>query len=279
MPKGHEKELSKTSASPLTDFAKETRDISNILLILDNQEVKTNPFGANVTGENSYRRAERIGAALHLITNHIPESEPLRSGVRKAGLNLLSQILELRTGFRTPASEKGQTALASLRELISLVRLLAVAGFVSPQNVHTVSGALDELGSLIVVSQRSTLAEQTTITRDDLTPPMLETSLSRTARQHLPERRTRRRRGIKDITDEEGSVSDTPTSTRADQIMDILKVGGILGIKDISVNLPQYSEKMIQRELADLVSAQRVTKLGAKRWSKYHVVSQGLQGS
>ena len=59
---------------------------------------------------------------------------------------------------------------------------------------------------------------------------------------------------------------------RSDRIMDMLKVGGMLGIKDISTNLPQYSEKMIQRELAELVTSGRVRKLGAKRWSRYEIV-------
>jgi len=61
-------------------------------------------------------------------------------------------------------------------------------------------------------------------------------------------------------------------SSRGDQIMEILKQGGTLGIKDISINVPQYSEKMVQRELAELVRLNRVRKVGAKRWSKYQIV-------
>ena len=171
MPKGHEKEVSKTPTSPSTDSIRDTRDASNVLLILDSQTIKTTPFGANVSGENSYRRAERISAALHLITNHVPDTEPLRSVIRTKGLELLSFILELRSGFRAPASEKGQAALAAIRELISLVRLLAVSGFISIQNANAIAEAVDELGSLIVVSQRSALAEQLTISREHLTPP------------------------------------------------------------------------------------------------------------
>lgn len=56
--------------------------------------------------------------------------------------------------------------------------------------------------------------------------------------------------------------------------MDILKFGGILGIKDIASNLPQYSEKMIQRELASLVQKGFVQKTGAKRWSRYQVAGE-----
>jgi len=61
------------------------------------------------------------------------------------------------------------------------------------------------------------------------------------------------------------------SGARANQILDILKLGGALGIKDIAANLPQYSEKMIQRELANLVVTRSVEKAGEKRWSKYRI--------
>ncbi|MFZ2886779.1 MAG: hypothetical protein WA021_03095 [Minisyncoccia bacterium] len=167
----------------------------------------------------------------------------------------------MRTGFRAPASEKGQEILAVIRELISHTRMLAVAGYISIQNGQAVAEALDELGSLIVASQRSALSEQLTVTREDLIPrsrePLRETE-SRTARPH----REPRKKEVPHVTGE-----------RPEQIMDILKFGGTLGIKDIAANVPQYSEKMVQRELAELVVSGKVQKLGSKRWSRYRVVS------
>lgn len=271
MPKGHEKESSKTQNAFSPDNVRETRDVTNILSILDNPIVRTNPFGANVTGDTSYRRAERISAALHLVTNHVPDNEPLRTAVRTGGIELLGLLLGLRSGFRSLASEKGQASLAAIRELISLVRLLAVAGYVSSQNVSAIAEALDELGSLIVVSQKSVLAEQVSISRDDLIPAQ-KSSL----RTDLPiKNASRTNAGIRGSQIQKDNIKDASdtNSARSGQIMDILKLGGVLGIKDISANLPQYSEKMIQRELADLVDANRVKKIGAKRWSRYQIVS------
>ena len=274
MPKGQEKEVSKTSTSPYTDSVRDTRDASNVLLILDSQTIKTTPFGANVSGENSYRRAERISAALHLITNHVPDTEPLRSVIRTKGLELLSFILELRSGFRAPASEKGQAALAAIRELISLVRLLAVSGFISIQNANAIAEAVDELGSLIVVSQRSALAEQLTISREHLTPPAGPAVFSKTERTYPGVERsfTVRHSVQKSVKDAVGHDDGISNSARSERIVEILKVGGMLGIRDVASNLPQYSEKMVQRELADLVHAGRVRKIGSKRWSRYEVV-------
>lgn len=267
MPKGHEKEPSKTPSGISAESFKDAKDISNVLTILDNQSIRTSPFGANVTGENSYRRAERIGAALHLITNHVPLSEPLRMSIRSGGLRLLDLLLELRAGFRSPASEKGQETLATIRELVSLIRMLAIAGYISVQNGQVVAAALDELGALIVASEKSTLAEQLTISREDLVPPASE-GVVRERESEGERSRKRTRIGQKDRIRESAELM----TGRADRIMDILKLGGTLGIKDVAANLPQYSEKMIQRELADLVDSGRVQKIGAKRWSKYRAV-------
>lgn len=267
MPKSHITDSSKTITNDTFDLKGDKIEISNILAILDAYQLKTNPFGSNLTGENSYRRAERICAALHLITNHIQSDEPLRTSARDAGLRLLNKILEFRNEFRATASEKGQSVLAEIRGTISLVRLLVIAGYISMQNANAVIEALDELGSLILVSERSRLAEQVILSRGDLTPPahtmfapkdsgMISRIGQRAAKKDL----------IKHVKDDmvgSGGVE------RGNQIMDILRAGGVLGIKDITSNLPQYSEKMVQRELANLVQLQRVEKTGEKRWSRY----------
>ncbi|OGG58617.1 hypothetical protein A2765_02750 [Candidatus Kaiserbacteria bacterium RIFCSPHIGHO2_01_FULL_56_24] len=273
MPKGHEKEVSKTPTSSVTESIKDTRDVSNVLLILDSIVIKTNPFGANISGENSYKRAERISAALHLVTNNVPEDEPLRATIRHKGLDLLSIILELRSGFHGAASEKGQAALAIIRELISLARLLAVSGFISAQNANAIAEAIDELGSLIIVSQRSTLAEQLTISRDQLIPPASQSiAFPKHERTAGIERVTAAKRTYqKDIT--QSSLQSSPISAqRSEMILGILKLRGMIGIRDISSNLPQYSEKMVQRELAGLVEGGKVRKIGSKRWSRYQLV-------
>lgn len=270
MPKGHIKEVSETNVTTELGYQKTQKDVSNILEILDSQQVQTNPFGANISGDNSYRRAERISAALHLVTNHVPENEPLRTTVRESALRLLDRILELRSGFRGVASEKGQSVLVEIRSIISQARLLAIAGYVSAQNARSIIETVDELGSLIIISQRSTLAEQVSLSRDDLVPRTQSTY--RTNIGHKVTQEIRKQSIKKDTKDIKGDIENqSKNSDRSGRILDILRVGGELGIKDVSNNLPQYSEKMIQRELADLVSAGAVLKVGEKRWSRYRI--------
>src|SRR3989338_2554249 len=68
---------------------------------LNDQEVRTRPFGSNTAGERAYRKAERIAAALYLVTNHIQPGEPARVHVREDTLKLLSLILALRDEMRS----------------------------------------------------------------------------------------------------------------------------------------------------------------------------------
>jgi len=150
-----------------------------------------------------------------------------------------------------------------------MVRLLAVSGYVSTQNAHAIAEALDELGNLIVVAQRSTLAEQTTISREDLMPPVSHSSYSESATRPDARRKSDVQKDIKDRTTKDRETD----AARPERIMDILKAGGVLGIKDITANLPQYSEKMVQRELAELVQLKRVEKTGEKRWSRYKIAA------
>jgi hypothetical protein len=178
-------------------------------------------------------------------------------------------ILDLRSAFRSPASEKSHSALALIREIISLTRLLSVSGFISFQNANVIADAIDELGSLIVVSQRSSLSEQFTISRDQLIPPSVSDAAG--GRIERPIQNTiKRTRDVESAS--QTRAQEKTSSDRSSIIMDILKAGGTLGIKDISSNLPQYSEKMVQRGLSDLVRSGKVRKIGFKRWSRYQAV-------
>ena len=259
----------------------ELRDIqktNSISRFIDGQVVKTNPFGNNRAGERVYRRAERLVAGLYLLTNHISSDESVRAKVRTDATDLLTQTLSLRDEMRSPQSGNYQNLQSTVRELISLVRILAVSGFVSTQNAGIMIEALDELGVYLNASQKSILAESVSLSREDLI------DVRGSFAQHT------NTRPVKDIKDtgeikDTGNVTDNrkmsvsirqtegQSSLRAQSIVEVLRSGGSLGIKDIVSNLPEYSEKMIQRELAVLVGGGTVKKQGLKRWSKYSVAA------
>src|SRR3989344_5526381 len=111
-----------------------------------------NPFGKNRSGDRAYRRAERLSAAIFLMSKHIPGEEPLRNEVRIAALATLPKILACKDEMRSTMSESIADVQATLRHLISLIRLMVFSGFVSAQNAEIVTIAADELGNFVSVA-------------------------------------------------------------------------------------------------------------------------------
>ncbi|HUO50483.1 MAG TPA: hypothetical protein VMU25_02895 [Candidatus Paceibacterota bacterium] len=235
---------------------------------IEGQSVRTDPFGSNRAAERLYRRVERVTAALYLLTKHIAASEPVRAEVRTEAVSLFTKVLNLKDEMR--ALESGALAefQSSIRHLISLVRILTAGGYVSFQNADVVIGALDELGSFVSSAQRSALAEGVVLTREDIvgdTSPLGE----RYPVKDIKDRKEVRDKNLSDTQKTPPQSRTASVDVRAQGIIAVLRGGGDLGIKDIAARLPDYSEKMIQRELAHLIQSGHVKKDGFKRWSRY----------
>ena len=256
------------------DAIKDIQRTDSISRFIDQHSVRTNPFGENRAADRAYRRAERIAAGLHMLTNHIPEQEPVRSEVRSTAALVLLDVLKLRDEMRSVHSHSVAELQGRVRYLISMARIMEVSGFVSQQNATTVIEALDELGTYITASQRSILSENISLSREDLIDvrmPTYRAAHPKFIKDTSDIKDTKDSAIVKDSheTSVKGSDSIGTLSVRVQSILEILKVGGSLGIKDISANLPEYSEQMIQRELLELVTRGAIKKTGLKRWSKY----------
>ncbi|MDR3570827.1 MAG: hypothetical protein P4L81_01345 [Candidatus Pacebacteria bacterium] len=248
------------------DDIKDNQKGDSFSRFIDSQHVKTDPFGKNRAAERLYRRVERLVAALYLLTRHIPETEPLKLEIRSRGIALLEKVLDLKDEMRAAESDALGSFETAVRGLISLVRILTAAGRISFQNADTVIGALDELVGFINSSQRSPLSEVFSFTREDIMgdmSPLYDRNVLKDIRDT--------KKVVRDNTDTDSTRTE-PTGSRAQGIVSVLRGAGELGIKDISARLPDYSEKMIQRELAALVKSGQVKKDGFKRWSKYSLV-------
>lgn len=256
------------------DEIKDIQKTDSISRFIDSHAVRTNPFRDNRAGDRAYRRAERISAAIHLLTNHIDSSEPVCVSIRTGAVDLLEHVLALRGEMRSAQSSLFSAAQAKIRHLISLVRILTVSGYVSIQNATTMVEALDELGNFMTAAQRSMLSESVSLSRDDLLD--VRTSEVKPARfvKDIKDNDVGHESGTQSVqsTSDYKSVNDGHLSVRMQSIIETLQSGGLMGIKDICTNLPEYSEKMIQRELAEMVEAGKVRKTGLKRWSKYAVI-------
>lgn len=253
------------------DGSKDIQKRSPLAPFFDESPLHTNPFGHNNSAERLYRRSERVVGAIYLLTNHISSEEPARELVRESGLRIIRNALALRDGLRAEGSVFLDTFRASIRYSISLVRMLMISGLVSVQNARTMIDALDELGNFVNISRRSPLSEGVVFSKEDLLD--IGTFIKDT-KEIKDSARTREAGPAKDVREQSvirPTASTPDTSVRRQNVLEILKSGRELGIRDIAANLPEYSEKTIQRELAVLVAEGRVKKTGLKRWSRYSI--------
>ena len=147
------------------------------------------------------------------------------------------------------------------------MRMLGASGFLSTQNTHTVVEGLDELGVLLDASANSALSESVSLVRENFRDPT-----SATVKDVKDMKGIKDRIPLKDIKVMSNTIQQRAgLSVREGGIVEILRANGELGIRDIASSLPEYSEKMIQRDLMRLVTIGYVKKTGLKRWSRYSV--------
>lgn len=236
-------------------------------------EIQTDPFGENRSGERAYRRAERLVAAIFLLTNHIDAGERLRQEIRSNSIALLDHILGLRDEMRASVSPRAGEFQMRVRILISQVRMLVFGGFVSSQNSEAVCGALDELGNFIHLSQRSGLSESIQFSKEDLLlvrdfhkghiRDIKDTKIVRDKEPVSP--------ALSTSSIQKDGADALPLTTRTTSILAVLRSGGEMSIRDIAANLPEYGEKTIQRELGTLIGRGFIRRSGLKRWSRYAI--------
>lgn len=246
----------------------DTKDISNNIaaFAIFDGNIRTNPFGRNQSALRVYRRVERLVAALYLITNHVPVSEPARNAIRSECLELIERSLMLRDDMSITGSQTITDIKGCVRHLVTLVRMLTVAGVLSTRNAQIAIEALDDLAGFVEVSRVSPSAESVTISKEDFLDIRRTTLTDIKDTLEIKDKRLVKDSGVDQSNTPTSSI---PMSLREQHILGYLTGVGEVGIRDIVSSLPEYSEKMIQRELASLVSAGRVKKTGLKRWSRY----------
>jgi len=251
------------------DTTNDSNNSKSISRFFDTLDTHADPFGADRSRDRAYRRAERIVGAVFLATKHLPVSEPLNVTTRAAGTRVLELLISFQGESGDADSAYSISIRAAVRYLISLLRMLSIAGSVSMKNTTVLTAALDELCAFLASAQHSSFSEAASFSREDFL------DVDRRNLMDIKDRRI--------IKDNIGGKSVSKTSdtsviarganVRSQNILGILRSGRELGIADIASNLPEYSKKMIQRELAELVSLGKVKKEGLKRWSRYSILN------
>ena len=259
----------------------------------------------------SYKKAEKIVAALYLVTNLLSDSEPIKWQLRDRGLRMIGHILSLKNGSQS----KTELASAIFSETIgalSFLEILHTAGLITEMNFSILNreleNLLDSIESKVQTSgvknlehtffsiprdafvskedEKSSVSEKDVVSRHDLSVTSwtdvsrLEESYKRHYKGHSIKDEIPVRHPVSSLTAVTGKMNkghqnvSGSAEKRKTIIIEMLKDKNNLTVKDFSLIIKDCSEKTIQRELLKLVQLSVLKKEGERRWSRYSIVSQ-----
>lgn len=225
-------------------------------------------------------RAQKIVAALYLLTSHIDQDNPIRIEIRTQATFMLKAVL---------SGSKIEDCKNSITSFLSVALLTKD---ISPENLSIIERELANLKaqytqvlepvlSHVFLHERGHVLVDAKETKDEqgTGPLKLVDHRAQTTAQDL--------RGLRM---EKDSVSyqkpkaletgnDTGVFNRKDekkarrsQVLSLLSKTELKTIKDISKFFTDCSEKTIQRELNDLVEDKVIVRVGDRRWSTYKLI-------
>jgi hypothetical protein len=241
--------------------------------------IDTNKGNTDVSLQN---KMQKIVTALYMVTEHIDALDPLKTSIRKKGLEALETV-SLALYAETYQVKIHQHSVERFSgELLSYLTIATTIGSMSQMNTMIIE---KELHALVDGLREYGLQRESDFTPTTSISSRIS-SLSETF--FTPEVRVQKEevKHLKDTTKtvaentvqekEKASVpipeSKGETGIKTDRKMSIVKVIQIkkeATIKDIVSVVRDCSEKTIQRELMTLVAEGVLKKTGDKRWSRY----------
>lgn len=234
-----------------------------------------------------FKKTEKIVAAIYLVTNLISDTEPLKWQIRKNALQLMSDTLSLK---RLPLSASKQAVMGLMvgaSEIVSLLKVASISDQVSPMN----SSILQKEFVLLMSSLDSLYGEITGTGPSVLPHDFFAVPMPIISPLHSPTNSTfnnsnsnsnnlqaisSKEQYRTSIGQKDNNVQSTPKDnlkdSRREKMLQLLKAGKPLGIKDFAREIKDCSEKTLQRELLGMVENGVLKKTGERRWSLYSLV-------
>lgn len=196
-------------------------------------------------------KLEKLTAAVYLVTNFLPDSEPVKWRLRDTALSLLPHVA-------VPDNSIGHM-LGPIEQILSLINIARLNPGVSRMNFDILWQEYNALKVKIQADNGASLL-------DNL--PALESS--RPSLQ--PQSSVNYTRNQNTRSTQINSKTSQVANNRRELVYRIIKQQGPISIKDISGAVPGVSSKTVQRELAELVRLGQLKREGERRWSRYSVV-------
>jgi hypothetical protein len=237
----------------------------------------------------THKKIERLISAVYLITNHLPDSEPIKWNIRDLAASLITSSLSF---LNATALLERDSFRENMRDVVlKIVSLLDIAVFgnlLSPTNVSILKREFYLMVKRIYDGGNEKRTDGVMFEKDFFEPATVGEADEQALEDNRGgvEPRGELSRGIsetnlKDIEKNDSQMSvkrktlkefssvSVKKNQRKSVIINLLKRKREIIIKDISSLIPNCSEKTLQRELMSLVKEGVLKKEGSKRWTKY----------
>ncbi len=229
-----------------------------------------------------FKKTEKISTALFMVTNLLPENEPLRLRLREQSLCLLSKKVLLCHSSSLHKERAIEECSVLLVEVTSLLQIAHYSGFVSLMNFSIINKELQNLNELFRTKEVMKRSEDSFLFSSDffgasvsregnvgsvpLVVPVIQKETQKTEVTPFVYKGQNQVKNIKDKKPSGASKSDRQITILA---LFHKRKDDFFSIKDIAESVKDCSEKTIQRELLELVAKGVLKKEGERRWSKY----------
>ncbi len=239
-------------------------------------------FAGDSYGLFVFKKVEKIVTAIYMLTALMSDNEPMRNRLREISNFMMMSSLELSERiWGEDAFQKNLTT--QLFEATSLFDVAHFAKMISPMNYTIIHTELKKLMEFLISS-----ASNSTSAKIAIDPNMFDGNYDFTPERNFPSMyqgqqselssQYKGQKDIKDMTNNnvlnkkpdvkiEKNIKDK--DNRQSIILEMLKSGVRLSIKDFAQNIKDVSEKTIQRELINMLEKGLLKKEGERRWSKY----------
>lgn len=238
------------------------------------------------------KKAEKITTALYMLTDLIPEGDPMRQHIRQVSLSVLSDTRTLTYSLTGDLYFHVGKIISKSWELVSLTDVCVVVGFISDMNHGILKNALVDFISDLRNKQRLEgfkRMEEMKIGEGEASNIVLNSDFFKVDEKDLAATEIKGK-VLKDIS--KGHVSNPmsyikPLVSFSDKsgkndpsennrmierkvkIEDLVREKKDISIRDILLYFNEYSSKTILRDLNALKDEGKIKKTGDRRWTRY----------
>lgn len=254
----------------------------------DTQKTSLNSYGQNNVldvkslnnrpiYEFANKKTEKLVTALYMVTDCMDTDDALKIKLRELGVELLSDMYKLSTLSPLDKHNHISSSLSHIYEVLSFIEIAYTIGFISEMNTAILKKEfmilIGELESHQKKDKHFTfvLDEQMFSARQDLVENIKDKRTLSDSVSFINNKSPLQT--FKSNKPNSLTTNLTDKKDRTEKILNLIKEKKDISIKDISSSFTDCSEKTIQRELNALVLKKQIKKTGAKRWSRYSVIT------